>query len=137
MNKDRLILALHERGYGIACNLLIKILPHLEEGIQIVGFLREVVEIDHSETPVESLNEIFYLLYRTDNRVLQLISPNCDHNLGIPSWFCEGNLDNTEPFGVDAICPDLVDPLCIEEMKTPNGLDTVIDTTIIAREFLE
>lgn len=47
---------------------MIKVLPNLEEGIQIVGFLKD---IDNSNAQIKSLNDnedkVHYMIYRTDN----------------------------------------------------------------------
>lgn len=39
---ERTVLALNKSGYLVACSLMIKILPNLDEGIQIIGFLKDI-----------------------------------------------------------------------------------------------
>ena len=41
LNLQRSVYPINKQGYVVACQLYIKILPNLEKGIQIVGFLNE------------------------------------------------------------------------------------------------
>lgn len=39
---ERLVLCQNKAGYLVPCTLMIKVLPNLDEGIQIVGFLKDI-----------------------------------------------------------------------------------------------
>jgi len=39
---ERIVFPVNKGGYLVPCTLMIKILPNLEEGIKIVGFLKEI-----------------------------------------------------------------------------------------------
>ena len=39
---ERFVLPQNKQGYLVPCTLMIKVLPNLDEGIQIVGFLKEI-----------------------------------------------------------------------------------------------
>ena len=39
---ERLVLPQNKQGYLVPCTLMIKVLPNLDEGIQIVGFLKDI-----------------------------------------------------------------------------------------------
>jgi len=39
---ERVIMSLNKSGYIVPSTLMIKVLPNLDEGIQIVGFLKEI-----------------------------------------------------------------------------------------------
>ena len=41
MNKDRIAFPINKEGYIVPCTLYIQILPTLENGIEIVGFLND------------------------------------------------------------------------------------------------
>ena len=49
MGNERLIMPISKQGFIVPCTLMIKILPDLDEGIRIVGFLKDM-EIDSSQT---------------------------------------------------------------------------------------
>lgn len=48
---ERVVFPINKRGYLVPCTLMIKILPNLEEGVKIVGFLKEIeTEVSSSKT---------------------------------------------------------------------------------------
>ena len=42
LNNDRIVFPINKQGYLVACTLYVKILPKLEKGIEIVGFLNDL-----------------------------------------------------------------------------------------------
>jgi hypothetical protein len=58
IGEERLVFPVNKAGYLVPCTLMIKVLPTLDEGIRVVGFLKDVengvslnkdLEIDHEE----------------------------------------------------------------------------------------
>ena len=39
---ERLVMALTKEGYIVPCTLMIKVLPNLNEGISLIGFLKDI-----------------------------------------------------------------------------------------------
>ena len=60
---ERLVLPQNKQGYLVPCTLMIKVLPNLDEGIQIVGFLKD---IDTSSAYMKNA-------YDTDEKVINLL----------------------------------------------------------------
>ena len=44
IGQERMIMCQNKQGYIIPCSLMIKVLPSLQEGIQMVGFIKEIDE---------------------------------------------------------------------------------------------
>ena len=56
---ERLVLPQNKQGYLVPCTLMIKVLPNLDEGIQIVGFLKDI----------DTANAYMKNAYDTDEKV--------------------------------------------------------------------
>jgi len=57
---ERLVLPQNKQGYLVTCTLMIKVLPNLDEGIQIVGFLKDI----------DTTSDFMKNTYDTDEKVL-------------------------------------------------------------------
>lgn len=60
---ERLVLPQNKQGYLVPCTLMIKVLPNLDEGIQIVGFLKDI----------DTSNAFMKNAYDTDEKVRTLL----------------------------------------------------------------
>lgn len=60
---ERLLLSQNKGGYLVPCTLMIKVLPNLEEGIQIVGFLKD---IEYIKNEVENEDRVHYIVYNAN-----------------------------------------------------------------------
>lgn len=139
---ERTVLCLNKNQYLVPCTLMIKVLPNLEEGIQIVGFLKDIENI--SGTPGDTkgddagMENTYYMIYRTDNDsfALQGVTENCFTSFGIPAQLMYGNNSNNVEFTVDTICPELLNPDHYEELRSPAGFRLTLDTTTVQQNFL-
>ncbi|EGR28256.1 PAS domain S-box family protein [Ichthyophthirius multifiliis] len=140
---ERLITPVNKDGYLIPCILMIKILPNLDEGLQFVGFFKEINEVycapyirndDNQETIFQ------YLIYKVDqnlqNQTLIGITQGCYENYGIPISLVNNNSPMSNQFTIDLIFPQIIQPEIIEQMKSQQGAVIQIDTTIIDQIFL-
>ncbi|KAL4450352.1 hypothetical protein ABPG74_009058 [Tetrahymena malaccensis] len=156
---ERTVMCLNKDSFLVPCTLMIKVLPNLSEGIQIVGFLKDI-EAANSILKTSSNDQdekVHYMIYRTDNDsyVMQGVTQSCYNALGIPSSLMYGNSTNNIEFTVgkqlkrkkfckfknqfqltDTICPDLLNPEFYEDLKSPAGLIVTIDTTTVQQNFL-
>lgn len=65
IGKERLVFPINKAGYLVPCSLMIKVLPTLDEGIRIVGFLKDIentntnggkdADLDQEENVIKSL----------------------------------------------------------------------------------
>ncbi|KAL4459259.1 hypothetical protein ABPG73_001296 [Tetrahymena malaccensis] len=132
---ERFVFCLHKKGYLIPCTIMIKVLPNLDNGIQIVGFLKEVE--NHSQKgQYEHDEDIHYLIFREDSYQIQGISESCYTNFGIPASLMYGNTSNAPEFTIDSIIPGIVDPKNADELKSVHGVILTIDTTYVQQNFL-
>lgn len=72
-----------------------KALPNLEKGIQIVGFLSKMKEINETEEESDGDKQYSYLLYRPDTEVIQGVSKGCSELYGIPAGLSYGHPSNS------------------------------------------
>ena len=118
---------------------MIIVLPNLNEGIQIVGFLKEIEE--QTQNILSSRNEkekntrsMGYILYNSNTNALLGITQNCYDHFGIPASLVFGNGNNTSEFALDSIMPEVFDQINYESLKN-NGIVCEIDTTMLKEHF--
>ncbi|EGR31957.1 PAS domain S-box family protein [Ichthyophthirius multifiliis] len=140
---ERLITPVNKDGFIIPCLLMIKILPNLEEGLQFVGFFKEIDEIYCSpyKRNDDNQDQIYnYLIYKVEedkqNQVLVGITQGCYQNFGIPTSLINNNSPMSNQFTIDLICPQIIQPEILLQMSTNNGAQITMDTTIIGDIFL-
>lgn len=59
---------------------MIKVLPNLDEGIQIVGFLKEMEnQTSQIKSGLDTEEKIHYMIYRADNNneIIQGVTQSC------------------------------------------------------------
>jgi len=67
IGSERLVFPQNKQGYLVPCTLMIKVLPNLDEGIQIVGFLKDL-DISSSLVKTSSDEEkVFLFIYHKIN----------------------------------------------------------------------
>lgn len=125
LNIERTVYAMNKKGYIIPCTLLAKILPSLEKGIQIVGFLKRI------ENTGESHGSTHYILYSAEDGILYGVTKSCYDHFGIRSSLTFGKCYNMSELKMEMICPNLMDPANSADLKSSNGLIVDIDTTPI------
>jgi hypothetical protein len=109
---------------------MIKVLPNLRDGIQIVGFLKEIDEQKNGEEEADTDLHFHYIIYNANTNVVLGVTKNCFDLFGIPASLVYGNSNNTVEFTMDGIAPDLVRPENYDVLKS-QGLSCFIDTTTI------
>jgi hypothetical protein len=120
---------------------MIKLLPNLDEGIQIVGFLKETDECYCA--PYTRNNKIddyegatHYLIISKETLNIIGITHSVKDSFGIHQELINSNSPAALDFSFDLICPDINDPLIYEEMKSTNGVLSYLDTSIIKVRYL-
>ena len=114
---------------------MIKVLPNLDEGIQIVGFLKDVEQGgSYMKQEMETDEKVHYIVYNGNSYVIMGVTESVYHAFGIPASLVYGNTTNTNEFTLDAIAPEISDPKNLEELK--GGMTVTIDTTNIQQNFL-
>ena len=138
---ERLVFPMKKAGYIIPCTILIKVIPNLDEGIQIIGFLKEI-EIKSMNTrsilngednAEESIN---YIIYSPDTGLIHGITEGCNQDYGIPSMLVYGYSSNTNDFSLDAISPEIMAPENQDELRSANGIIVTLDTSTIPQNYL-
>ena len=82
---------------------MIKVLPNLEEGIQIVGFLKEADNSQQNmlKSQFESEEKVHYMIYNAVTESIMGVTYSCYQSLGIPASLVYGNSSNTSEFTID------------------------------------
>lgn len=129
LNIIRTVYAMNKKGYVIPCTLTAKILPNLDKGIQLVGFLRRFdTEIEKTLDVQKDSN---YLLYSIEDGMVYGVTKSCYENFGIRASLTYGKCYNMSELKLDHICPEILDPKNREELMSSNGMVVTIDTAPI------
>ncbi|KAL4485750.1 hypothetical protein ABPG72_012290 [Tetrahymena utriculariae] len=132
---ERTVMCLNKNGYVIPTSIMVKVLPNLDQGIQIVGFLKEI-DNQESKSQIDKDQVVHYIIYREDNLQIQGISQSIHDYFGIPSQLVYGNSNNISDFTIDQIMPGVADIANKEEMMSAQGLVTTIDSTYVQMNYL-
>lgn len=134
--QERFVFPVTKAGYIVPCTLMVKILPNLDEGIKVVGFLKDVdAGSTYIKSDFESEEKVHYIMYGGSNDVIQGITSSCYQSFGIPASLMYGNNYSSNEFTIDAIIPDLLTQNN-EELRSPSGVVLTIDTTNVQQNFL-
>lgn len=132
MSRERLIFPINRSNFIKPCTLYIKVLPNLDEGIKVVGFIKDIDLGDDSELPEEQTH---YILYGEHDGVIYGITSGCQHRYGIPATLVYGNVKENQPMTIDEIFPDLT-AQSLEELKSTSGVIVTLDTTKIPQDYM-
>ncbi|KAM3130308.1 hypothetical protein pb186bvf_017604 [Paramecium bursaria] len=136
IGQERMLLAQNKNSYLVPCTLMIKVLPNLDEGIQIVGFLKDIEQGSQYMRQEQDVDaEVHYIIVNANNWAILGITQSCYTKFGIPSSLVYGNSTNSNEFTLDNIAPELADSKNNEDLQN-GGLVTYIDTTQIQQNFL-
>ena len=58
-----------------------------------------------------------YIIYNAISYVIMGVTTNCFNEFGIPAVLVYGNNSNTTEFTLDAIAPDIVNPMNYDQLK--------------------
>lgn len=134
---ERLVLCQDKSGYLVPCTLMIKVLPNLDEGIQIVGFLKDIEQNQNMlKSQFEGDEKVHYMMYDQTKETILGVTYSCYQSLGIPASLVSGNSSGNSEFTIDQIMPEMNEQKNLEEMRQPQGYVTTIDTTFIQTNFL-
>jgi PAS domain S-box-containing protein len=123
LNIERTVYAMNKKGYISPFNLLAKILPNLDYGIQIVGFLRLIPGFD--------ANKDKYILFSPESGMIFGVSRACYEHFGIRASLTFGKCYNMSELNFDLLCPDILEESKQGALKGNNGITVLLDTTSI------
>ena len=127
LNTERNVFALNGRGFIIENNLLVKIMPRLNNGIEIVALFSKVIS---SETK----NQI--LVCAETGKILG-VSKHCYVKYGIHPWICYGNKENHSVLNITQIFPKIQSIADIKEGKVNLGEQELDSTCIVENKVIQ
>lgn len=130
MDLERNIYAMDCDGYMIPCTLLIKVLPSLSEGVQIVGFVKEKENAGEAEKSGDN-----FILYGEDTGMIYGVTRSCVENFSIKSALTHGRCPNMSELTLEMICPEILDPQNQDDYKSNSGVTVNLDTTVILQNY--
>lgn len=79
IGQERIVFPINKHGYMVPCSLMIKVLPNLDEGIRLVGFLKEVQQsFDPLKLGENDIDErVHYIMFSPDTGVIHGITYSC------------------------------------------------------------
>jgi PAS domain S-box-containing protein len=138
IGSERLVFPVNKQGYIVPCSLMVKILPNLDEGIRVVGFLKDVEgATSYNKGDFDSDEKVHYIMYGggdSSNNVIYGITQSCLQAFGIPASLVYGNNSSNNEFTLDSIFPEMNQNL--DDLKSPSGLITTIDTTNLPQNYI-
>ncbi|KAL4430236.1 hypothetical protein ABPG74_014795 [Tetrahymena malaccensis] len=125
----RIVPALNKKGYLVPSNLLLKVIPEFNNGIQISGILYE--ETSQSPQTYSNNKKFYYLMYRIDTLEIIQTCKNCLQDFGIFSR--NQKQMGAKELEIDLIMPQINDPFIITQLieQPIEGIDIQIDSTQI------
>jgi len=87
MGMERTVFPINKQGYMVPCSLMIKVLPNLDDGIRLVGFLKEIEKDSHfvKELAFDTDKPVHYIMYSTETGLINGVTYSCKQDFGIPS----------------------------------------------------
>lgn len=99
---------------------MIKVLPSLDEGIQIVGFLKDIDQNQNMlKSQFDAEEKVHYMIYDSVKDEIYGVTYSCYQSMGIPASLVKGNSSSNQEFTIDLIAPEITDPKNLEEIKSP------------------
>ena len=134
-HRNRVVFPCDKSGYLVPCNAVIYILPTLNEGIRLAGFLRELDDLrdDFNEGIIGETTKkrACYLIINTDTQLIQGVSRSCWDTFGISCNFVEGN-EGAGDVGVTDLFGEF-GGLDMMKLKSEDGVETVLDTSKLSQ----
>ena len=136
IGQERVVFPLSKKGYIVPCTLMIKILPNLENGVRLVGFLDDAGGENGfvKGNDFEAEERVHYIVYSGDNGAIHGYTQSCRKDFGLPSSLIYGAAA-TNDFTMDVIFPELLNHN-IEDLKNPAGVVTTLDTSNLQQDYL-
>lgn len=133
--KDRMVLPLHNQGYIIPCWFLHRIVPNLNRGLQLIGFLHKISDFSECcQTLEKNVSPDDVVIMLTDKKwALQAFNIRASKLFGIDPK--EANLrkyiSSEEKVPICKFLPELEDENYLREAV--NGKDTILDIELIKK----
>ncbi|CAD8137448.1 unnamed protein product [Paramecium pentaurelia] len=113
---ERQVFALNKNGFLVPCSLMIRVLPNLKNGLQIVGFLKKS----------DNTDKFFYLMFDELSHSILGFNESVYDKFGVPAGVANGQLD----LPIIDIAPELIE-LC----KKQGAFNFTIDTTGLSNNY--
>ena len=157
-NKKWKVLALNKGGFLVKCDLDLRILSSLREGIRLVGILTPNYQADMIMKTVANMitneltlpnsnthlnktqkNAIHYIQFNEQTGEILGVSESCSKDFGLSSKFLKNDIMR-DSFGdslkVDLLIPALKKSDNLETLESEKGLVCTIDTTSLSEIYL-
>lgn len=131
IGQERNVFPINRKGYMVPCTLMIKVLPTLDDGIKMVGFLKDIEkESGFLKGDFDTEETVHYIMYGGEGNHIHGVTYSCKQEFGISANLTESSESAANEFTIDSIFPKLssADEF---DMKQSTGIVTEIDTTAI------
>mgnify|MGYP000952821047 CR=1 FL=1 len=133
---EKLVFPVNKQGYIVPCTLMSKILPSLDEGLRLVGFLKEVdgLTINGGQIEYNSEEKIHYIVYGGESGTIMGLTASVFQDFGVPASLVYGNNLSSVDISIDIIIPDIFKQTT-EDMMSQTGVILTIDTTGLQQNY--
>lgn len=135
--ENMLIFPMHKHGYIIPCSFLLRIIPNLRRGLQLIGFLTKVTDLsEYCPSLEKNLDPDDAMIFLTDsNWMLHCFNIKAAHIFGIvPSL---ANLkkyhSSDEKVPVPQFLPELEDPEFLTQAQSPLSANIFVNIKAIRK----
>lgn len=136
VNKERTVYPLRSSGYVTPCSALLRVMPTLEQGVQLVLFVNELevrnfLDPEEKEDPPESLGIILFgddgSLYGVTKEIKRLIGVKAKHVLRTDT--------KDQVVNLEQICPKILEKKFNKKLMDHKTVFATFDTKILYRDF--
>lgn len=132
---NRMVLPLHKSGYFIPCTYIHRVFPNMQRGLQIIGFLRKIIDFVEY-CPIAETNttaDEVVIMLADDSWNLQAFNYRAAKLFGVdPS---KANIrkfmSSEEKINVLSLIPQLSDPTFVTAVKLSSGNEITLNPKMI------
>lgn len=136
--KERVVFPQHAKGYLTPSSILVRLVPNLDNGIQLIGFISKLANVDKlregdsnilSEDLVLMLTDQDTKIYGFNKKFAELLSPDIE-NLNIQKY-----LESDQKFELQTLYPNIFTPENNVFMCSPDGYSCQINLNQLIEAF--
>lgn len=134
MGIERPVFPMDKFGFIIPQNLLIKVIPNLEMGLEVIGLMSNITPL-YDRYSHENYDKDHYILFDRLTGIVQGVSPGCYYEFGIRPDIVEGNTRSSNVLNMINIFPE--EKFDGKKQNNPNRKKKlpILDTTTLPQLF--
>lgn len=149
MNSQRLVFPLDKKGFISPYNALLRIMPSLDEGLQLILFLKKAILKEDKVAETGSKSNLLNAIRLTKNvrnefivfgqdGTLYSLSKQVNINYGISNYFCYGMTSSSDQvINLQQICPEFEKADFFTRLIEDERVNITLDTSSLKKKIVE